>query len=180
MVTLSLTASGVVFGNVRFYDSRAKRTRTFRIAPVIKAQAAAAATPDAAAAGLFPEYDSSKHVVVEYKEPNLPRKMVVPTPEQLAAASATSTADAGAPAPSPVLLGDVGGRRRLRQSGNVRQDLLVVYTPAAAARSGGVQAVEATIRNTVAATQKAYSDTGISITLNLVGIRQVRCTCASW
>lgn len=184
VVTLTtVTASGgAVFGNVRYYDAKAKRMRTFRIAPVVKGRAGAAS-----AGTLSPEFDAGKSVVVEYREPNLPRKMAVPTAEQLAAATAAAApanasappsspaADASAPvppSPSPALA-DGGGRRRLQQSGNVRQDLLAVFTSSAAAASNGVEGIKATIRNTVAATNKAYADSGIGVTLNLVDIRMV-------
>lgn len=65
-----------------------------------------------------------------------------------------------------------GGRRRLQQANTV-QDLLVVYTPAGAAAAGGEAAIQNTIRTAVAETNKAYADSGVPVTLNLVGARLV-------
>lgn len=78
------------------------------------------------------------------------------------------------------------GRRKLQQT-SVTQDLLVVYTPTAAARSGGDANLQNTIRQAVAWTNAAYVNSRLSVTINLrlVGIRSVsatnswRATCAA-
>jgi hypothetical protein len=64
------------------------------------------------------------------------------------------------------------GRKLLQ--GNVVQDVLMVYTPAAASGMSGAANAENQIRIAIADTNKAYTDSGIALTLNIVGIRQVR------
>jgi hypothetical protein len=65
------------------------------------------------------------------------------------------------------------GRKLLQ--GSFTHDLLVVYTPAAATRSGGDAALQNTIRQAVAWTNQAYANSrlSVSLTLRLVGIRAV-------
>lgn len=52
------------------------------------------------------------------------------------------------------------------------QDLLVVYTPASRARYGR-GALESMVRNAVAAANQAYRNSGVAITLELVGLQEV-------
>jgi peptidyl-Asp metalloendopeptidase len=52
-------------------------------------------------------------------------------------------------------------------------DLLVVYTPAARARYGQAT-LESMIHNAVQAANQAYRNSGVAITLNLVGLKEVR------
>ena len=54
---------------------------------------------------------------------------------------------------------------------NVVQDLLVVYTPAAAARYG-TAGIESNIQSAVQAANQAYLNSQVGITLNLVGLAQ--------
>jgi hypothetical protein len=87
-----------------------------------------------------------------------------------APAAAAAAEPEGAVAAMPVATFD--GRRRLLQTNTV-QDLLVVYTPAAASAAGGVAGIENTIRIAVQQTNLAYSNSRVALTLRLVGIRQV-------
>jgi len=57
-------------------------------------------------------------------------------------------------------------------SGGYVHDLLVVYTPASSAAHGQAT-LESMIHNAVAAANQAYQNSGIAITLNLVGLQQV-------
>ena len=57
-------------------------------------------------------------------------------------------------------------------TGGVVQDLLVVYTPAAAAKHGQAT-LETMIQNAVAMANQAYQNSDIGITLNLVGLQQI-------
>lgn len=53
-----------------------------------------------------------------------------------------------------------------------QHDLLVVYTPRAAANAGGQASIEGAISNAVAAANAGYSQSGIAISLNLVGMAE--------
>ncbi len=55
----------------------------------------------------------------------------------------------------------------------VVQDLLAVYTAAAASANGGAAALEGKITNAVQAANSAYSNSRVGIVLNIVGMRQV-------
>jgi hypothetical protein len=77
------------------------------------------------------------------------------------------------PAAEQVAAGTIGAKRKLLQTGGTRQDMLAVYTAAAASRVGGVATIESHIRTAVAMTNKAYADSGVSVVINLVAIRQV-------
>jgi hypothetical protein len=112
-------------------------------------------------------------------------KSAGPSAEQFLAAAASSEAVAVAlpevavnnssiqdPA-EQVAVGTTGAKRKLLQTGGTRQDLLAVFTAAAASRVGGVANIESQIRTAVAMTNKAYLDSGVSLTINLVAIRQV-------
>jgi hypothetical protein len=57
-------------------------------------------------------------------------------------------------------------------SGGHVHDLLVVYTPATSAAYGQAT-LESMVQNAVAAANQAYQNSGIAITLNLVGLQQV-------
>jgi len=60
-------------------------------------------------------------------------------------------------------------------TGGYVHDLLVVYTPAAKAAYGQAT-LESMIQNAVAAANQAYQNSGIGITLNLVGLKEVAYT----
>lgn len=77
----------------------------------------------------------------------------------------------GAVAAQPVSTTD--GRRKLLQTNTVH-DLLVVYTPAAAASAGGDAGIQNTIRIAVEYTNLAYANSRIPMTVRLVGMRPVR------
>jgi hypothetical protein len=66
-----------------------------------------------------------------------------------------------------------GARRKLAQNDNIRQDLLAVFTPAAAARVGGQNNIKSQIQQAVLMANKAYADSGIPVTLFLLDMRQV-------
>ncbi|MGA1371538.1 MAG: M12 family metallo-peptidase [Pseudomonadales bacterium] len=53
-----------------------------------------------------------------------------------------------------------------------QHDLLVVYTPRAAATAGGQASIEGAITNAVAAANAGYAHSGIAINLNLVGMAE--------
>jgi len=59
------------------------------------------------------------------------------------------------------------------QNGSTRQDLLAVYTAAAAARVGSVAIIEGQIGAAVEMTNKAYVDSGVPVVITIVAIRQV-------
>eukprot|EP00775_Hariotina_reticulata_P007981 gene7981-8179_t len=228
-VVFVVAADNTVHGNIRFYDKKARRIRTFRVVPTSTGRphpitAAAARSPREAA--LFPEFNPSIHLVVEYRESTQPRKFRVdstppkpraefvdsnprggaPSPVQLPdpaalaiamaesagpsaeaflAAAASSTAAAASALPESAVgntgsqgpdqggAGTTGARRKLMQSGSTRQDLLAVFTAAAATRVGGVSIIENQIRTAVDMTNKAYVDSGVPVVVNLVAIRQV-------
>lgn len=110
-----------------------------------------------------------------------------PTPEELEAAEAATAGPAvNTNADGLLLAGNdtagndtastesgTAGRRKLLQS-TIVHDVLVVYTAAFASRVGGVEATNAMARENIARTNKAYSDSGVNVQLNLVGVRQVR------
>jgi hypothetical protein len=60
------------------------------------------------------------------------------------------------------------------QQARADQDLLVVYTQAAANRVGGDGEIINQARIAVALTNKAYFDSGINLQLNLMAVRKVR------
>jgi hypothetical protein len=66
-----------------------------------------------------------------------------------------------------------GGRKLLQT--NVVQDLLVVYTPAAASSAGGDASIQNAIRIAVEQTNQAYVNSRVALTVRLVGIRPVSC-----
>ena len=53
-----------------------------------------------------------------------------------------------------------------------QHDLLVVYTPRAAANAGGQASIQGAISNAVAAANAGYSQSGIALSLNLVGMAE--------
>lgn len=85
------------------------------------------------------------------------------TPAPVTPATAAVAVD-----PSPA----ESGGRRLQQAGTTH-DLLVVYTQAAASAAGGVAAIENSIRQAVAGTNTMYTNSRVSLSLRLVGIRMV-------
>jgi hypothetical protein len=52
-------------------------------------------------------------------------------------------------------------------------DMLVAYTPSAKAKAGGKDAIEATIRMGIADTNRAYLDSGVSLSVRLVGTMEL-------
>lgn len=82
------------------------------------------------------------------------------------------TEDGSSPAEHGADAGPTGARRKLLQT-SVRQDVLIVYTAAAATRAGGTEAILAAARNAVALTNKAYVDSGINLQLRLLDIKPV-------
>jgi hypothetical protein len=66
-----------------------------------------------------------------------------------------------------------GSGRRLNQVDGVEQDILVIYSKAAALEVGGVPAMENRIRQNIARTNKAYVDSAVDLVLNLVAIREI-------
>ena len=57
--------------------------------------------------------------------------------------------------------------------GPARIDLLVLYSPAARARAGGLAAIEASLANTVAVTNTAFQRSGVDATLATVALREL-------
>jgi hypothetical protein len=53
------------------------------------------------------------------------------------------------------------------------QDILIVYTQAAAKKAGGEAAIQAAARDTVARTNKAYLDSGINLRQRVLNVWQV-------
>lgn len=49
-------------------------------------------------------------------------------------------------------------------------DMLVVYTPAAASKAGGASAIKALIQTGIADTNKAFANSGVNLTVRLVGV----------
>ncbi len=58
----------------------------------------------------------------------------------------------------------------------ITQDVLLLYTPAAALANGGTAAMETKALNAVAAANSAYANSGVNAQLNVVGIRQIAYT----
>lgn len=113
--------------------------------------------------------------------PDNPKK----TPEQYLAEAQSALASYTSPPTSvplsqtaavPATDGDsTDGRRhrKLLQTGNTVIDYLVVYTAAVVTAQGGEANAQNTIRNTVARINQIYANSGIQVTLNLVGMRRV-------
>jgi len=76
--------------------------------------------------------------------------------------------------PVPPDYGTGGATPEMLEQGYVH-DLLAVYTPAAAKRYGQM-ALESMIQNAVQAANQAYRNSGVAITLNLVGLQQIEYT----
>jgi hypothetical protein len=74
-------------------------------------------------------------------------------------------------APLPSDYGTGGATAEMLEAGYVH-DLLVVYTPASRVRYGRL-ALESMIQNAVQAANQAYRNSGVAITLNLVGLQEV-------
>ena len=71
--------------------------------------------------------------------------------------------------------GDAGSSVTTAVAGGYVQDLLIVYTPAAAAKHGQAT-LETMIQNAVAMANQAYQNSNVGITLNLVGLQEVAYT----
>jgi len=107
------------------------------------------------------------------------------TPEQyLAEAQSALASYTSPPTPGPLsqaasspaaVSGSTDGRRhrKLLQTGNTVIDYLVVYTPAVVTAQGGEANAQNTIRNTVTRLNAIYVNSGVQITINLVGMRRV-------
>jgi len=82
---------------------------------------------------------------------------------------------ASGPAADDSAVGGTDGRRhrKLLQTSNTVIDYLVVYTTAVVNAVGGEANAQNTIRNTVARMNQIYVNSGVQITLNLVGMRRV-------
>jgi hypothetical protein len=99
------------------------------------------------------------------------------------AAAATPPPPVAAPVAEPTTSNGPGAastgindRKLLQSTFNIRQDLLMMYTPGAASSArggGGAPELENTIRARVAETNKAYRDSGVNIDMIMVGLRQV-------
>jgi len=100
-----------------------------------------------------------------------PSSVAEPAPAAAEPAIAAATSEAAAADPAAAVA-DAGGRRRLQQSTTV-QDLLVLFTPAAASFAGGASTLAQWITGHVAMANKAYADSGISLQLRLTSIQQV-------
>jgi peptidyl-Asp metalloendopeptidase len=74
--------------------------------------------------------------------------------------------------PLPSDYGTGGPTAEMLEAGFVH-DLLVVYTPASQQRYGRL-ALESMIQNAVQAANQAYRNSGIAITLNLVGLEEIK------
>ena len=76
-------------------------------------------------------------------------------------------------APGEATTSDLGtGGAAADAAGGYVHDLLVVYTPAARAAHGETT-LQSMIQNAVAAANQAYQNSGIALTLNLVGLQEV-------
>jgi uncharacterized protein YunC (DUF1805 family) len=71
--------------------------------------------------------------------------------------------------------GDLGSSATTATAGGYVQDLMVVYTPAAAAKHGQAT-LETMIQNAVAMANQAYQNSNVGITLNLVGLQEIAYT----
>ncbi|MGI9246457.1 MAG: M12 family metallo-peptidase, partial [Steroidobacteraceae bacterium] len=91
----------------------------------------------------------------------------MPASEPLVASSRKSTAAMK----SPVDYGAADATPQMLESGYVH-DLLVVYTPAARQRYGQA-ALESMIQNAVQAANQAYRNSGVAVSLSLVGLQEV-------
>jgi hypothetical protein len=129
----------------------------------------------------LPQQDNQDYVVAEFREPTGKRRFKLPPGAVGAAAAASGPQhDAAiiaesAPADSAAIATnstEQGGRRKLQQ-GTIVQDVLIVYTQAAANKAGGEAAIKAAARDTVARTNKAYLDTGLNLRQNLLDARLV-------
>jgi hypothetical protein len=133
---------------------------------------------NAAAAGVAAQQDNQDYVVAEFREPTGKRRFKLPGATGAAAAASGHhhAIDAeSAPADSAAIATNAteqGGRRKLQQ-GTIVQDVLIVYTQAAANKAGGEAAIKAAARDTVARTNKAYLDTGLNLRQNLLDARLV-------
>jgi len=129
---------------------------------------------------LLGEYHKQVSDVMHALEPYLPTTAPAPQPASNSSVSTASATTGRQPlqvapaAARSVVKG--GGRlpgRQLLQQGNTEQDLLLVYTPAAAAELGGETALQSRAWLAVEEANKFYADSGIPITLRVVGIRRV-------
>eukprot|EP00775_Hariotina_reticulata_P012889 gene12889-13015_t len=179
-VVLVMGDDDTLHGNIRFYDKKAKKMRAFKIAPVVTRKIhpitkAALRGNSKQQAAFYPEFDSSLHVVVEYRDTKSPTNCGARNAPSMAAGglvnhTTTQPTESVTAAAAPT---SSGAKRRLMQTSSiVRQDLLVVYTAAAALNVGGVEIIQAQIRQTVAMANKAYADSRLSVMLYVVAIRQ--------
>lgn len=125
------------------------------------------------------EYHKQVDDVMHALDPYLPTTAPAPQPainSSLSTASATTGRQSlqVAPAAASSVMkggGEPPGRQLLQN--NAEQDLLLVYTPAAAAEMGGETALQSRAWLAVEEANKYYADSGIPITLRVVGIRRV-------
>lgn len=129
------------------------------------AASAAASAPSFTAQALAPLQDEREYVVVEYREPTKRRMFRLQNNGNTTAAAAAVTEAAA------VVNADV----TVSQASPVVQDVLIVYTAAAARQARGKSAIKAAARDTGARPNKAYADTGLNLRQRLVDVRAVSC-----
>jgi hypothetical protein len=108
---------------------------------------------------ILPARDTGELLLYRFDDSQLPSaepSMKPRKPSTAAPPASVASAD-----PSPEML----------ERGYVH-DLLVVYTPAASARYGNTT-LESMVMNAVEAANQAYRNSGVAITLNLVGLQQL-------
>ncbi|KAF8066261.1 HOL3 [Scenedesmus sp. PABB004] len=183
VVTLVLSPSGGLYGNVQYVDRTAGSAgsvgalRGFLIGP---AAAAAAAGRDAAASGGVPQ--PRLHWALEHAPPDGEHVAALPdAPPRGAAAAAVSPAgrpaedgdgDADDSRPSPQPFPQPSPQPSPQPRAPYVHDLLVLYTAAAAAESG-VERIEAEVAAAVAMTNAALANTAVPLSVNLLAARPV-------
>ena len=131
-----------------------------------------------------PKRTPKSKVAIVFDAPNndppaaLTPTLLGPTFELAGSASGGGNSFLGVNQAVPMGVGSQGVKqRRLLQQGLGGvpvQDLLVVYTGAAAREAGGDQVLTNQARLSVAMANKAYADSGIGLQLNLLEMRKVR------
>jgi hypothetical protein len=108
---------------------------------------------------ILPRGEAGQLVLYRFDDSLLPTAEPVPARKPATAASASANALAADATPEMLATGYV-------------HDLLVVYTPAARERYGK-GALESLVQNAVQAANQAYRNSGVAITLQLVGLQEV-------
>ncbi|KAF8061374.1 hypothetical protein HT031_004465 [Scenedesmus sp. PABB004] len=193
MLALGTDAQGgaVVWGNALYWDAAAGVVRTTLIEPVAPSDPAAA--PQGASAGAL-------HRVVAHDEPQ--RAHALWHDPTVAGAAAGANASDAARARRRRRLAQDGGEAPAQPApepppaapeappaapeappaaapaGPWQHDVLVLYTPAAAADAGSAEVVRAAAVIEVGKTNKAYVDSGIPLRINLLAVQQARTAAA--